>query len=203
MAALEDASWLVAGLGNPGQGYARTRHNVGFDVVERLAAGTGVRFSSGPYESQAALVRVSAVPVLLVKPQTFMNRSGASVIGWLTKLGLPASRLIVVHDDLDLALGRLRVVEAAGAAGHRGVRSIQESLGTTEFARVRVGIGRPESGEDAADRVLADFTPEESSVLADAVDRGADAVRSVILEGAARAMNRYNAWPTSDSIPTA
>ncbi len=201
MAALEEASWLVAGLGNPGPGYAHTRHNVGFGVVERLATGTAVGFASGPYESQAALIRVSGVPVLLMKPQAFMNRSGASVAGWLTRLGLPATRLVVVHDDLDLALGRLRVVEAAGAGGHRGVRSIQEALGTIEFPRVRIGIGRPEAGEDATDRVLADFTPEESSVLDRAVARGVEAVRSVVLEGPARAMNRYNVWPTSESDP--
>ncbi len=201
--AIEEARWLVAGLGNPGAAYIRTRHNVGFAVVERLAAEAAAGFSQGPCESQVALVRFAAVPVLLTKPQTFMNRSGASVAGWLARLDLPVARLIVVHDDLDLAAGRVRIVEAAGAGGHRGVRSIQETLGSADFARVRIGIGRPEAGEAAVDRVLADFTPVESSVLADAVARGAEAVRSLVLEGPARTMNRYNVRPTSGSDPAA
>jgi len=197
VAAIGDAHWLVAGLGNPGPAYVRTRHNVGFAVVERLAAVAAAGFVSGPFESQLTLVSLSSVPVLLLKPQTFMNRSGAAVAGWLARLGLPSARMIVVHDDLDLPVGRLRIVTAAGPGGHRGVGSIQESLGTADFARIRVGIGRPETGEDAAGRVLADVAPEESAVLADAVARAADAVRSLILEGPEPAMNRYNARPRS------
>lgn len=195
MAAIGDAHWLVAGLGNPGPAYVRTRHNVGFAVVERLASAAG--FVSGPFETQLTLVFLSSVPVLLLKPQTFMNRSGAAVAGWLARLGLSPARLIVVHDDLDLPVGRLRIVTAAGPGGHRGVGSIQERLGTADFARIRVGIGRPEIGEDAAGRVLADVAPEESAVLADAVARAADAVRRLILEGLGPAMNRYNARPRS------
>ena len=197
MAAIGDAHWLVAGLGNPGPDYVRTRHNVGFAVVERLAAAAAAGFVSGPFEAQLTLVSLSSVPVLLLKPQTFMNRSGAAVAGWLARLGLPPARMIVVHDDLDLPVGRLRIVTAAGPGGHRGVGSIQERLGTEDFARIRVGIGRPETGEDAAGRVLADVAPEESAVLADAVARAADAVRSLILEGPGPAMNRYNARPPS------
>ena len=197
MAAIEDAHWLVAGLGNPGPAYARTRHNVGFAVVDRLAAEAAAAFVPGPSESQVALVSLSSVPVLLLKPQTFMNRSGAAVAGWLARLGLAPARLIVVHDDLDLPVGRVRVVTVAGPGGHRGVGSIQETLGTTEFARIRVGIGRPEIGEDAAGRVLADVAPEESAILADVVVRAADAVRSLILEGPGPAMNRYNVRPRS------
>jgi PTH1 family peptidyl-tRNA hydrolase len=195
VAAIEDAHWLVAGLGNPGPAYAYTRHNVGFAVVERLAAGATAGFSPGPCEAEVALVFLSSVPVALLKPQTFMNRSGAAVAGWLARLGLPPARLIVVHDDLDLPVGRLRVVAAAGAGGHRGVASIQDCLGTTEFGRVRIGIGRPEAGEDAADRVLAKIVPEESVALADAAARAADAVCCLILDGPGPAMNRYNVRP--------
>ena len=197
MAAIGDAHWLVAGLGNPGPAYARTRHNVGFAVVERLAAVAAAGFVPGPFETQLAPVSLSSVPVLLLKPQTFMNRSGEAVAGWLARLGLAPARLIVVHDDLDLPVGRLRIVTAAGPGGHRGVGSIQERLGTTDFARIRVGIGRPEIGEDAAGRVLADVAQEESAILADVVVRAADAVRSLILEGPGLAMNRYNARPRS------
>jgi peptidyl-tRNA hydrolase, PTH1 family len=192
---IEDAHWLVAGLGNPGPAYAHTRHNVGFAAVERLAAAAAARFSPGPCEAQVAQVSLAAVPVALIKPQTFMNRSGVAVAGWLARLGLPPARLVVVHDELDLPVGCLRVVASAGPGGHRGVASIRDCLGTTEFGRVRVGIGRPEIGEDAAERVLAEVAPDESAVLADAVARAADAVRCLILEGPGPAMNRFNVRP--------
>jgi peptidyl-tRNA hydrolase, PTH1 family len=201
--AIEEARWLVAGLGNPGSAYARTRHNVGFAVLERLAAEGSVGFALETCESQVAFVRVSSVPVLLLKPQTFMNRSGAAVAGWLSRLCLSPAGLVVVHDDLDLPLGRLRIVTAAGAGGHRGVRSIQEALGTQDFARVRVGIGRPEAGEAAMDRVLADFASQEVAILDDVVGQAADAVRSLILEGSTLAMNRYNVRPRPGSDPGA
>jgi PTH1 family peptidyl-tRNA hydrolase len=191
----------VAGLGNPGPAYVHTRHNVGYAVVERLAAGEAATFVSGAHEAQIARIRVASVTVLLLKPRTFMNRSGGAVAGWLAQLGLPSSRLVVVHDDLDLPVGRLRIVEAAGAGGHRGVRSIQETLGTAEFPRVRVGIGRPEAGTDAVDRVLAEFPADERSVLRDAIAHAAEAVRCLIAEGPARAMNRYNVRPRSGSQP--
>lgn len=192
---IEDAHWLVAGLGNPGRAYANTRHNVGFAVVERLAASGAARFVPGACEGQVASVSLSSVPVALLKPQTFMNRSGVAVAGWLARLGLPPGRLVVVHDELDLPVGRLRVVASAGPGGHRGVASIQEFLGTAEFGRVRVGIGRPEPGEAAAERVLAEAVPEESVALADAVARAAGAVCCIILEGPGPAMNRYNVRP--------
>jgi peptidyl-tRNA hydrolase, PTH1 family len=193
--AIEDAHWLVAGLGNPGPAYAHTRHNVGFAAVERLAAAAAERFRPGPCEAQVAQVSLAAVPVALIKPQTFMNRSGVAVAGWLARLGLPPARLVVVHDDLDLPVGRLRVVASAGPGGHRGVASIRDCLGTTEFGRVRVGIGRPEIGEDSAERVLAEVAPDELAALVDAVARAADAVRCLILEGPGPAMNRYNVRP--------
>jgi PTH1 family peptidyl-tRNA hydrolase len=203
VAAIEDAQWLVAGLGNPGPAYVRTRHNVGFAVMERLAAAGAAGFSIASYESQVALLCLPPTSVLLLKPQTFMNRSGAAVAGWLLRLGLPAERLVVVHDDLDLCVGQLRVVISAGAGGHRGVLSVQEALGREGFPRVRIGIGRPENGEAAADRVLADIAPEELPVLVDALARAADAVRSLILEGPACAMNRYNVRQGSDRDPVA
>lgn len=184
--------WLVAGLGNPGSEYVGTRHNLGFMVVERLAKDGSVRFTRGAGDTEAAQIRVSARPVVLIKPQTFMNRSGDAVAAWLARLGSPPERLLVVHDELDLPLGRLRIAAAAGAGGHRGVRSIQEVLGTQEFPRVRLGIGRPEADEAAADRVLTDFTPDEISVAAAMVDRAVEAVRCLIVDGVARAMNRYN-----------
>jgi PTH1 family peptidyl-tRNA hydrolase len=191
--------WLVAGLGNPGPDYSDTRHNVGFATVERLAAEGLARFSPGGDDAETALIRLAGTAVVLLKPQTFMNRSGAAVAAWLDRLALPAVGLVVVHDDLDLPLGRLRIVAAAGSGGHRGVRSIQETLGTAEFPRVRVGIGRPEAGQAAAQRVLADFTSEERPVVASLVERSAAAVRCLILDGVGPAMNRYNVRREPDS----
>ena len=161
----------MAGLGNPRHEYAQTRHNVGFAVVERLATADSAAFVEAARESQMARIHVGSVPVALLKPQTFMNRSGTAVAAWLSRLDLTPAALVVVHDDLDLPVGRLRIVASAGAGGHRGVVSIQEALGTADFARVRLGIGRPEAGEEARERVLAEVSAEEATVLADAVAR--------------------------------
>lgn len=182
----------MVGLGNPGAEYARTRHNVGFAVVERLAAEAGARFSTSCFEAEATVAEVAGVPITLLKPQTFMNRSGLAVAAWLGALGLPASQLIVVHDDLDLPLARFRVVGSAGPGGHRGVASIQEALGTQAFPRVRVGIGRPCKGEDATDRVLEEFAPEELPVAEEMIDRAASAVQTIIGFGLVAAMDQYN-----------
>lgn len=192
MGAIAEAHWLVVGLGNPGPGYARTRHNVGFAVVNRLARAARVRFGPGRYGTERAWSDLSGVPILLVKPQAFMNLSGPSVAAWLERLGLPAARLVVIHDDLDLPLGRLRLSARAGPGGHRGVASIQAALETQAFPRVRVGIGRPGEGQEASDRVLEAFTPEERPVVAVVIDRAAEAVRILITDGLASAMNRYN-----------
>ena len=186
-----EAVWLVVGLGNPGSGYAATRHNVGFMVLDRLA-GPRQAFRPVGHESEVARLHLAGVPVALVKPQAFMNLSGAPVAAWLAALGLALDRLLVVHDDLDLPLGRLRISARAGAGGHRGVASIQEALGTTDFPRVRVGIGRPAEGAEAVEHVLELFGAEELPTLARVLDEAADAVRVLIRQGLAPAMNRYN-----------
>ena len=182
----------MVGLGNPGPEYAKTRHNVGFAVVERLAIDAGARFSERRFLAEAALAQLDGIPIALLKPQTFMNQSGLAVADWLEALQLPASRLIVVHDDLDLPLGRLRVVGSAGSGGHRGVASIQETLATQDFPRVRVGIGRPNEGEDAVERVLETFTPEEFPVAETMVGLAVSALQTLIVSGLSTAMNRYN-----------
>ena len=189
-----EAAWLVAGLGNPGTGYASTRHNVGFMVTDRLAGARGA-LRPAPHQAEAAWVRVGSTSVALIKPQAFMNLSGPPVAAWLAALGLAPDRLVVVHDDLDLPLGRLRVSARAGAGGHRGVESIQVSLGTRDFARVRVGIGRPPESVDAVEHVLEVFSPEEMPTLAQVLEDAADAVRVLIRQGLAPAMNRFNRRP--------
>ena len=192
MRALAEAHWLVAGLGNPGEAYAGTRHNVGFAVVERLAAEGRALFRPGPQRSRVAPVRFGNTAVLLVEPLAFMNLSGEPVAACLTALGLPPERLLVIHDDLDLPLGRLRIVGEAGPGGHRGVSSIQACIGTPAFPRVRIGIGRPGEAEDAAERVLSAFTTAEAPLAAEAVERAGTAVRTLVVEGLAPAMNRFN-----------
>ncbi len=187
----------MVGLGNPGPGYVRTRHNVGFAVVDQLAGATRVRFGRGHYRTERAWSDLSGVPILLVKPQAFMNLSGPPVAAWLERLGLPTARLVVIHDDLDLPLGRLRVSARAGPGGHRGVASIQAALGTQSFPRVRVGIGRPGEGQEASDRVLEAFAPEELPLVGVVIDRAAEAVRILITDGLASAMNRCNVRGTA------
>jgi PTH1 family peptidyl-tRNA hydrolase len=190
--AIGQARWLVVGLGNPGLEYRGTRHNLGFAVVERLAAEDGRSFSPRGFECEVAPIRVSVTPLLLLKPQTFMNRSGTAVSFWLEKLGLSTTDLVVVHDDLDLPLGRIRIVAGAGPGGHRGVLSIQQRLGSQDFARLRIGIGRPEAGEAAADRVLTGFREDEAQLVTEVVQCCVAALRCVVREGIGGAMNRYN-----------
>jgi PTH1 family peptidyl-tRNA hydrolase len=183
----------VVGLGNPGPRYEATRHNMGFLVVDRLASRGG---DAGPWRqtcgSVAAEASCGGEPVLLAKPQTFMNRSGEALRALAERTGLEPDRILVVHDDLDLPFGRLRVRIGGGAGGHNGIRSAVESLGTGEFIRLKVGIGRPEPGGDVVEFVLSPFAPEEQAELPDLLGRAADVLGSIIVEGPLRAMNRFH-----------
>jgi PTH1 family peptidyl-tRNA hydrolase len=182
---------IVVGLGNPGDRYKGTRHNIGFQVVDELAR----RWNNTPwkrrYEAEVSEHRAIG-PVLLVKPQTFMNLSGAAVKAAAKFYKTPASDIIVVHDDLDLPAGRLRIRERGGSGGHRGIESITVEMGTDEFVRVRFGVGRPPADWDAADYVLGRFAAEEQAVVQAAIGSAADAVEAILKEGAAPAMNRFN-----------
>lgn len=185
------AAKLVVGLGNPGREYARSRHNVGFMVADALARKSGLRFGHRWSGAHVAVGRIAGVEVALAKPQTYMNRSGDSVRSLLRRLGLSPADLLVVCDDLDRSFGRLRLRERGSSGGQRGLQSIIDRLGTDEFARLRVGIGRPEPSE-AAEYVLAEFSPEERAQLRDVVDRAVGAVETWLAEGPAAAMNRFN-----------
>lgn len=184
---------LVVGLGNPGSRYEGTRHNLGFRVVDALAR----RWRAGPWRESAGCLAAEAEPrgvrVLLAKPQGYMNRSGDGVAALTGGAGRPPpGRLLVVHDDLDLPLGSLRVRLRGGAGGHNGVRSIAASLGTGEFLRLKVGIGRPPDGCPADEYVLSGFLPEEAPLLPAIVARAGDAVEAVLFEGPGAAMNRFH-----------
>ncbi len=185
--------WLVVGLGNPGRRYAATRHNVGRRVVTRLAS----RWGGAPLDErrhpEGALLTYADTPVRLLAPRSFMNDAGPEIERVRRRDGVPLDRTIVVYDDVDLPSGRVRLRPGGGAGGHRGVESLIEAAGGTEFVRVRVGVGRPPQGVDTADWVLsAPDDAEEARVLDAACARAAEAVEMVIADGLQAAMNRIN-----------
>lgn len=183
---------LIVGLGNPGDRYRRTRHNVGFMVADALAARAGVRKGVGAADAWIAEARLGSETVLLVKPLTFMNRSGAAVERLLAAHGCAASDLIVIVDDVALDLGTLRIRERGSHGGHNGLRSLIETLGSEEFPRVRVGIRKGELPEDLAGYVLSDFPEEDVLVVQEIVGWAADAVECLVREGVPAAMNLFN-----------
>ena len=185
---------LVIGLGNPGPDYARTRHNVGFLCLDELAARHGLRFASGRARAEVVTGAIAGEPVALAKPQTYMNDSGASVAALVAFYQIAPTNLLVVSDDLDLPFGHLRLRAAGSAGGHNGLRSIIAHLRRQEFARLRIGIGRPAERIPAERYVLMPFTPAERERLPDVLAAGADAVECWTRDGLTDAMNRYNGW---------
>jgi peptidyl-tRNA hydrolase, PTH1 family len=182
----------IVGLGNPGRRYRGTRHNVGRDVLERVADKLGVRLADDGW-ARSARARFGKAAVLLAVPETYMNVSGQAVSDIARRRRVKPADLLVVYDDLDLPLGRLRLRPANGAGGHNGMRSIIEHLGTKAFPRLRVGIGRPPAGVAPEEFVLERFTPEERTVIDEAVERAANAALAVVSDGLEAAMNRINA----------
>lgn len=184
---------LILGLGNPGKEHERNRHNLGFLVVDRVAAQKKIPINKKKYKSRLGDGLVDGERVMLVKPQTFMNRSGEAVRDLLRYLPVAAGDMVVVHDDLDLPFGRIRIRPRGGAAGHRGVLSVLEALGEEGLNRVRIGIGRPPAGGvDPMDYVLQDFTAEERAKLEEVVSRAAQAVACLLEEGLQKAMEKFN-----------
>ncbi len=186
---------VVVGLGNPGSSYARSRHNVGFWVLDALARRHRLRFSKRDYKSQVAAGKIADETVLLLKPQTYMNLSGEAVGRARRDLRLDPTDFLVVYDDLDLALGRIRVKANGGSGGHHGVDSIIESLGSKAFPRVRVGIGRPESKSANVDYLLDRMSADELKTLEEAVESAADAAETVLRDGVSKAMTGFNGKP--------
>jgi peptidyl-tRNA hydrolase, PTH1 family len=186
---------LIAGLGNPGRLYLHSKHNVGFDVLDLLAKRNRMAFEHRKAKASLASGRIGDSDVVLAKPQTFMNQSGASVVPLLRSLHLTPHDLLVVVDDLDLPLGAMRLRSSGSAGGHHGLESIIGILGSNDFARLRIGIGRPgdsRSPDDVADYVLSNFTVGERSAMADSYTRAADAIEFLLANGLPAAMNRYN-----------
>ena len=184
--------WVIVGLGNPGRRYARTPHNVGFRVIDRLAARWGVMVAREAHQALVGEARRGAERVLLVKPQTNMNGAGAAVGSIQRFYRVSPPQLVAVHDDVDLALGRTRLRVGGGPGGHRGVESCIEALADPGFLRLKVGVGRPPAGMETADYVLATPPPEALESLAAAEERAAEAVELLLADGVDRAMNRIN-----------
>jgi PTH1 family peptidyl-tRNA hydrolase len=183
-------SRLIIGLGNPGKQYSGTRHNVGFDVVDTLATRVRAAWASAPRGIEALMART--VDVVLVKPLTFMNLSGAAVMGLLQFYKVPLENIVVIVDDVNLELGRLRIRPSGSAGGHNGLKSIIGSLGTEEFARIRMGVGRGDARRDLADHVLSKFDAAERADVEALVGRAADAAQLFVTDGIGPVMNRYN-----------
>ena len=186
--------FLVAGLGNPGTKYELTRHNVGFMVVDLLAARAGAVFetvSRGPDRAEA-MFRQGGHRIILLKPLTFMNRSGDAVSKVVSFFKIPLDNLLVIHDDLDMEFGRLKLVRSGGAGGHNGIRSIIACLGSRDFARLKIGIGRPDGPMPVDRYVLSRFPSSEADLLEKVISTAADAAECVLAHGLQEAMNRYN-----------
>lgn len=186
------STYLLIGLGNPGREYKDNRHNVGFMLIDRLA----VRLNARGLKLQAKAIVTTALyedrKLLLAKPQTYMNLSGQSAQGLLRFYKLPVENLLVAHDDLDLPFGTIRVRPGGGPGGQKGMASTIERLGTKDFARLRIGIGRPPGRMDPAAYVLHDFSRDEQGALSAILDRAADAALSFVLDGLDRTMNKFN-----------
>jgi peptidyl-tRNA hydrolase, PTH1 family len=183
---------LLVGLGNPGRKYERTRHNLGFTIIDRLAAENRVKVRNKVYDAMVGEWSAGGERVLLVKPQSYMNRSGESVKALMRESAVAPEDLVVVYDELDLPFGKIRIRPKGSSAGHRGLHSIIESLAGAPFYRVRVGIGRPPEGVDPADYVLEHFTSEELQRLEEIIPVAAEAITCLVREGGRRAMEQFN-----------
>jgi PTH1 family peptidyl-tRNA hydrolase len=190
---------LIAGLGNPGRKYHKNRHNAGFHCLDRLAETYRLTFDTKRDQAKVALGRVAGRRVVLAKPQTFMNDSGKAVGALARFYRVDPGQVLVIYDELDLPQGTLRLRPRGSAGGHRGMLSIIEHLGTREFPRLRVGIGRPPGRLPPKAYVLQDYSVDEWVLMSEVYNRAVDAIECLIVEGIAEAMNRFNARPSEDA----
>ena len=187
--------WLIVGLGNPGENYGRTRHNVGFRTVDALAKELSVRIDRGKFRGLYIPAAYHGKKLILLKPQTFMNLSGLSVMEAARYFKLPPERVIVLFDDISLPVGRLRVRGEGSAGGHNGIKSIIGALNSQSFPRVKIGVGaKPHPDYELADWVLSNFTGEEEKLLAPTVEAGWKAALEIVDNGVPAAVSKYNGW---------
>lgn len=188
-------NWLIVGLGNPGSQYAKTRHNCGFRAIDILAQKLNCKVDKAKFHGLYGQVNYEGCKLFLLKPQTFMNLSGRSVLQLSAYFNIPPQRIIVLFDDISLPPGRLRVRADGSAGGHNGIKSIISELGSQDFPRVKIGVGaKPEPERDLADWVLSSFSPAEEKNLSAALEAAADAALSVIDRGIPETANRYNGF---------
>lgn len=184
--------YLIIGLGNPGRKFRDNRHNIGFMLIDELSNRVGIQLSRIRSRAIMGIGSWNNQKLILAKPQTYMNLSGQSVSGLVRFYKVPLERLILVHDDMDLPFGTLRIRPGGGSAGQKGLNSIIERLGSKEFPRLRMGVGHPGGHQDPADYLLEDFSAAEQKLLSDLLARACDAVLTIISCGIVRAMNEYN-----------
>jgi PTH1 family peptidyl-tRNA hydrolase len=183
---------LIVGLGNPGTTYEETRHNVGFMVVDHIAATFGIPLSKSKYDTRYGSGVIEGVDVLLAKPMAFMNNSGPPVQKLAHFFKIPAKQMVIIHDDIDLAYGRLKITEAGGHGGHNGVRSLATAMGNADFSRLRIGIGHPGSRDHVTGHVLGRFTSEDKRALDDVITRARQGLVVLLSRGIEEGMNQVN-----------
>ena len=188
----ERKTTLIAGLGNPGEKYEKTRHNAGFLVVDRLSREFGIPLTKQKFDLVYGQGAMEGADVILAKPMSFMNRSGLPIRRLADYMGLTSEDLLVVYDDIDLTFERIKLKEKGGHGGHNGIRSLIDSFGTRDFPRLRIGIGRPEGEKDVTGHVLGRFTAEEAEVMDRVVDTAGQVVVTVVTKGLTAAMNNFN-----------
>lgn len=189
---MTDNTFLIVGLGNPGREYTDNRHNVGFMLIDRLSIRLNARLTRMQAKALVGTVNYEGYKIILAKPQTYMNLSGQSIQGLARFYKVPLENMIVAHDDLDLPFGTIRVRPGGGPGGQRGVASTIERLGTKDFRRLRIGIGRPPGRMDPSDYVLQNFAQTDSILLSEILDRASEAILTFVKEGLNAAMNRFN-----------
>jgi PTH1 family peptidyl-tRNA hydrolase len=183
---------IVIGLANPGAKYRGTRHNVGAMCVDELARRTGARLENKVRDTELAETEIGEAPAIIARPITYVNESGKSVRNILRKFNAGPDRLLLVVDDMDLKIGRLRLRAGGSSGGHNGLKSVRQATGTDDFPRLRIGVGRPPAGSDPIQHVLGRFRPDERELIESAVNRAADAIEAIQREGLERAMETYN-----------
>ncbi|MCQ2563089.1 MAG: aminoacyl-tRNA hydrolase [Mogibacterium sp.] len=185
-------SYVIVGLGNPGKEYAETRHNMGYKAIDVLSSDENIEIRRNKFHSLIGQGRIAGKKVILVKPETYMNRSGIAVREVAMYFNVAPENLIVIYDDIDLPSGSIRVRKSGGAGTHNGMKSVVEQLGTKDFVRIRIGVGAAEAGEDLVDRVIGEVPKAERELLQKAAAEAAAAVKDIITIGVDNAMNRHN-----------
>ena len=191
---------LIVGLGNPGRGYSHNRHNIGFMCLNHFARTHGIKFDKKQAQARTGSGEVAGNQLVLARPQTYMNQSGRSVSLLLNKYKISVDNLLVIHDDLDLPLGKIRIRQGSSSGGHKGINSIISHLGSQDFIRIRVGIGHPRDSSDVIEfgetevisHVLSDFTPAEEKTIAQIMNKTDQAILCLLTEDITTAMNKYN-----------